>query len=253
MIRASQLSVFYGSRPALREVEVAVEAGEWVAVIGPNGAGKSSLLRALAGLVEFTGEVILNGDALRELSRREIARRVAVVPQNPIIPEGMLVFEYVLLGRTPYIGTFGVEGSRDLRRVRAVLSDLELDSLARRPIQELSGGERQRVVLARALVQDPSVLLADEPVAALDIGHVQGVLELIDRLRRQRQLAVLSALHDLTLAGRYADRLVLLDGGRVVAAGTPSQVLTTDIITAHYHARVGVHQHDGGVVVVPLR
>lgn len=253
MIGASQLSVYYGARPALREVDVEIEAGEWVAVIGPNGAGKSSLLRALAGLVEFTGQVSLQGDDLRGLSRREIARRVAVVPQNPIIPEGMSVFEYALLGRTPYIGTFSVEGPKDLTRVRAVLSELELESLARRSVHELSGGERQRVVLARALVQEPAGLLLDEPVAALDIGHAQGVLELIDRLRCQGRLAVLSALHDLTLAGRYADRLLLLDGGRVVAAGSPAEVLTTETITTHYRAKVGVHQHEGGVVVVPLR
>jgi iron complex transport system ATP-binding protein len=166
----------------------------------------------------------------------------------------MTVADYVTLGRTPYIPYLGMEGSRDLEVVSAVLERLELAPLADRPLGSLSGGEGQRAVLARALAQEAPVLLLDEPTAALDVGHQQQVLELVDELRRERGLTVLSAMHDLTLAGQFAEQLVLLDDGRTVASGPARAVLTEATIRRHYGASVRILvDADGGIAVLPTR
>src|SRR5262249_11116945 len=160
---------------------------------------------------------------LRRMPRRQRARLLATVPQQPTVPPGMSVLDYVLLGRTPYIRPLGRESTSDIGVVERVLGRLDLDGFAARPLETLSGGERQRAFLARALAQGASILLLDEPTSALDIGHQQAVLNLVDELRAEAGLTVLATMHDLSLAGEYADRLVLLAGGRVVATGTPSQ------------------------------
>jgi iron complex transport system ATP-binding protein len=235
-------------------LQAAVDAGEWVTLIGPNGAGKTTALRAIAGLVEHDGRVRLFGDEAAALSRKELARRVAMVPQVPLVPAGITVRDYVLLGRTPYISYFGSERRRDHDAVDAAIEHLDLQPLALRRVDTLSGGERQRATLARALAQDAPLLLLDEPTAALDVGRQQQVLELVDRLRTTRGLTVLSTMHDLTLAGQYADRLLLLDGGRLVASGGADDVLTRALITEHYGAEVEVVDAPGsGFVVVPVR
>jgi iron complex transport system ATP-binding protein len=160
----------------------------------------------------------------------------------------------VLLGRTPYIPSFGTESRRDLAIVASVLDHLDLTGMATRRLDSISGGERQRAVLARALAQQAPVLLLDEPTTGLDVGHQQQVLELVDTLRDDLDLTVVSAMHDLTLAGQFADQLVLLDGGRVAAAGPPATVLTEEVIGRHYHASVRVLEDpSGGTVVVPVR
>ena len=244
----------YHDREVLHGVDLEVMAGEWVVVIGPNGSGKSTLLRVIAGTLDAEGDVSIDGSAVGELPRRAVARLVAVVPQFAIIPSGMKVLDYVLLGRTPYLAPWGSEGTDDVALVERLLGDLDLDGFASREVTELSGGERQMVVLARALAQEARVLLLDEPTTALDIGHQQQVLELVDRLRRERGIAVLGAMHDLTLAGQFADRLVLLFDGALVAAGTPADVLDSAVLTEYYRARISVMTGpDGGPVVVPLR
>ena len=254
MIALDGVSVRLGGAQVLDGVSAFVDDGEWVGVIGPNGAGKTTLLRTVAGLVSYDGRVELRGSEVSSLSRREAARRVALVPQDPLMPREMTVGEYVLLGRTPYVPYLGTEGRNDLEAVERALERLDLRALARRRLGTLSGGERQRAVLARALAQDASILLLDEPTAALDVGRQQQVLEFVDRLRGDGRLTILSAMHDLTLAGQYADRLVLLDGGRVVAAGTAGDVLTGAVISEHYGASVRVVGGErGGVVVVPAR
>src|SRR5207253_4133756 len=161
--------------------------------------------------------------------------------------------EYVLLGRTPHISYLGGESTRDRRVAAAAIERLELDPLAHRLLSTRSGGERQRAVLARALAQEASVLLLDEPTSALDVGHQQQVLELVDALRREHGLAVLSAMHELTLAGQYADRIVLLAAGRIAATGSPREVLTEQALGALYEARVRVIEDGGQFVVVPVR
>ncbi len=198
-----------------------VASGEWIGLIGPNGAGKSSVLRAIAGLLDHEGRIVVDGRPTSELRRRDLARAVAYVPQQPVLPSDMTVVDYVLLGRTAYIGYFGVEGRRDRAICADLVERLELSAFAGRRLGTLSGGELQRLVLARALAQEAPILLLDEPTSALDIGHQQQALELVDRLRRDHGLTVLSAMHDLTLASQFADRLLLLQRGVVVAGARP--------------------------------
>jgi len=249
VIAARDVRVRLGGAEILCGVDLDVADGEWLTVIGPNGAGKSTLLRAVGGLVAYTGSITVGDTSVQRLRRRDLARLLAVVPQSPVIPPGMHVFDYVLLGRTPYLPPLGRESEKDRAVVRDVLARMDLTGFADRPLDTLSGGERQRAVLARALAQGATVLLLDEPTTALDIGHQQDVLELVDQLRRDHGLTVLSTMHDLLIAGEYADRLVLLAAGRVVAAGPPAEVLTEKLLATHYRAAVRVV--DG--LVVPVR
>ena len=249
-----RVSVTLGGARVLSGLSAEVEGGEWVAVIGPNGAGKTTALRAVAGLVPYEGRVRVLEDDAHALARKHLARRVALVPQVPLIPGDITVRAYVLLGRTPHLGYFGTERRKDHHAVDAALAQLDLVAFAGRRLDTLSGGERQRATLARALAQDAPVLLLDEPTAALDMGRQQQVLEIVDELRTSRGLTVVSTMHDLTLAGQYADRLLLVDGGRLVAAGPPDDVLTGALITEHYGAEVEVVDAPGsGFVVVPVR
>jgi cobalamin transport system ATP-binding protein len=234
-------------------VDLDVAEGEWVTVIGPNGAGKSTALRAIGGLLPFEGTVTLNGTPVERLHRRDRAKTVATVTQSPIVPPAMRVFDYTLLGRTPYVPPLGRESAADLATVEEVLAALDLTKFAARRLDTLSGGERQRVFLARALAQGARILLLDEPTSALDIGHQQEVLELIDHLRAERGLTVLATMHDLSTAGEYANRMVLLAAGRVVAAGPPRAVLTETNLATHYRVRVRVIEGDRGPLVVPVR
>ena len=234
-------------------VDLDAADGEWVSVIGPNGAGKTTLLRAIAGLTAADGQVEVGGRPSAGLSTRERSRLVALVPQNPIVPSTMSVLDYVLLGRTPHIPLFGVESPDDVAAAAAVLEQLELSALAGRQLLTLSGGELQRVLLARALAQAAPILMLDEPTTALDVGHQQEVLDLVDDLRATRGLTVVSTMHDLTLAGQYADRLVMLAGGRIVATGSAEEVLTEANVARYYGARVRVLHEPGGIVVLPVR
>ncbi|WP_439676738.1 ABC transporter ATP-binding protein [Embleya sp. MST-111070] len=240
--------------PVLRDVRADVEPGEWVAVIGPNGAGKSTLLKAVAGLLPHVGEITVAGRPVRGLSARELARTIAYTAQNPVVPDQMPVHEYVLLGRTPHLGYLARPGRRDRAIASEVIDRLDLGRFAARDVGRLSGGERQRVVLARALAQQAPVLLLDEPTTALDLGHQQQVLELVDTLRITDGLTVLTTLHDLGVAAQYADRLLMLVGGRAVSSGPAADVLTPDTIAEHYQATVTVDQGpDGRPRVHPVR
>ncbi|MEU4218451.1 ABC transporter ATP-binding protein [Actinoplanes sp. NPDC026623] len=247
------LRVVLGGAVIVHDLDLDVADGEWVTIIGPNGAGKSTALRAIGGLLPFHGDISLGGTALEKLPRRERARTVATVAQSPVVPPGMLVFDYVLLGRTPYVPALGRESASDLAAVDEVLVALDLVDMRARRLDTLSGGERQRAFLARALAQGARTLLLDEPTSALDIGHQQEVLELIDRLRGERGLTVVATMHDLSIAGEYADRMVLLAGGRVVAAGTAREVLTEELLARHYRVRVKVIDGEQGPLVVPVR
>jgi iron complex transport system ATP-binding protein len=252
-ITTSALTVSYNGKRVVENLDLIVAAGSWLALIGPNGAGKTTVLRSVAGLVAFDGEAHIGSLAVKNAARRTLARTIAYVPQRPFLPVGATVTDYVLMGRNPYIGYFSTEGREDLVAVREVLGRLELVAFADRDVASLSGGEAQRVVLARALAQQAPVLLLDEPTSELDVGHQQQVLELVDRLRVEVGLTVLSTMHDLTLAGQYAGDLVLLDRGRAVARGSADEVLRADLIHRHYGASVEVRSNPSGVIVVPTR
>jgi len=253
-ISLRSVSVALDGKRVVDDVDLELAPGEWVTLIGPNGAGKSTLLRAIAGLVSFEGAIELEGEPLEGLRRRDVARRLAFVPQSPLLPPDMTVREYVLLGRTPHIGPFGSESRRDVAAAGRALERLELGPFSERRLHTLSGGEQQRVVLARALAQEAPLLLLDEPTTALDIGRQQQALELVVELREQGPLTVLSAMHDLTLALQYGDRLALLSGGRLVAAGAPEEIATESLLAEHYGADVQVITNGNGpVAVVPRR
>jgi iron complex transport system ATP-binding protein len=253
MILLGDVTVHLGGRAVVDGVDLEVGQGEWVAIIGPNGAGKTTLLRAVAGLVPFSGSIELAGRPAGELRRSEVSRLLAVVPQEPSTPPWMTVGEYVLMGRTPHLGPLAREGARDREAAAQALARLDLLGYEERRLGTLSGGEKQRVVVARALAQEARIVLLDEPTAALDIGHQQQALELLDLLRAESGLTLVAAMHDLTLAAQYADRMVLLDGGRVVADGAPREVLTEALIGRHYEAAIQVVDVDGRVAVVPSR
>ena len=250
----NRLSVAYQpTAPVLREVSLEVAADEWLGLLGPNGAGKSTLLKAIAGLVAHSGYIGLQGVDFASLHHRDRARIVAFVPQEPVMPPGMTVTEYVLLGRTPHLPYLGSEGPHDVAVVRSAVELLDLRLLAHRNVGTLSGGERRRVALARAIAQEADILLLDEPTGALDIGQGQNALELIGYLRKERPMTIITAMHDLTLAGQFADRLLLMAGGRIVADGPAVQVLTAEYIREFYQANVEVVSVNGGVAVLPIR
>jgi iron complex transport system ATP-binding protein len=247
------LSVELGGRPIVTGVDLEVPVGAWTCVIGPNGAGKTTFVHAVAGLLPRRGTVRLWGRALEDLGRRERARKVAVVPQLPAIPEAVTVEQYVLLGRTPHLGLLAAEGPHDLEAVASALERLDLGWAAGRRLETLSGGELRRVVLARALAQEAPLLLLDEPTTGLDLGQQLRVLELVDELRRADGLTVVSTMHDLTLAGRFGRRFALLSGGRLVAEGSRADVLAPHVIAEHYGAAVRViDDAELGWAVVPL-
>ena len=249
---AENVGVRLGQATVLDDVSIGISAGEWIAIVGPNGAGKTTLLSVMAGLLGSSGTVSIDGHNLARLSPRQRARMLAYVPQQPEVPPGMSVNSYVLLSRTPHLSPLGVEGPRDFAIVEEVLDQLDLIGLGHRNLESLSGGELQRCHLARALAQSTPIVFLDEPTASLDLGHQQQALDLIERLRRERQITVVMTMHDLTLAAQYSDRIALLSDGRVVAEGSPSQVLESNHLSTLYRARVKVLKVDDDIVVVPI-
>jgi iron complex transport system ATP-binding protein len=256
ILEAEALTVRYpaATRPALAGVSCRVHASELVAVAGPNGSGKTTLVRALSGLVQpEAGVVRVQSRALAEWGRSELARVLAVVPQREEIVFPLRVDEAVMLGRYARLGSLAAPGAADRAAVRSALERCDADALAARSIDALSGGEWQRVRLARALAQEPAVLVLDEPTASLDVRHEMELLELIRRLVDQG-LAGLVITHELNLAARYADRILLLSEGRVVAEGTPAEVLVESTLSRVFEWPVAVTTWcDGSPQVVPLR
>jgi iron complex transport system ATP-binding protein len=253
-LEAQQVTFSFNGTPVLDRVDLCLDPGRMVGVIGPNGAGKSTLVRLLSRLlVPAGGSVRLNGHGLAHWRPADLARVLAVVPQDPELPAAFTAWEMVLMGRTPYLGWMGRESERDRDIVRQAMEETGIWHLAHRLISQLSGGERQRVIVARALAQQPRVLLLDEPTAHLDINHQVETLSLIARLVRQRDLAALAIFHDLNLAAQYCDELVLLNSGQVEARGMPAQVLTPALLKRVYGIEVVVmpHPQNGLPTVIP--
>ena len=250
---AQNLFFAYDGRPVLKEVSLAVEAGEFVGLIGANGSGKTTLLRALLGLLKASGEARLCGDSLWTLDRQEIARRATMVHQDTRVDFAFTSRDIVAMGRTPYLGRFKPEGASDKEAIARAMRETGTTELAERPVTELSGGERQRVHLARALAQETLVILLDEPTANLDLAHQFEALELVRGFTRAGG-AALAAIHDLTLASRFCDRLLLLSGGEIVAAGAPAVVITEENLEKHFALRARVKRDDetGAMIIHPL-
>ncbi len=240
LLNANTISMRWDGRSVLDRVSLQIRPGEFVGLIGPNGAGKTTLLRLLAKLLEPTGGVVLlEGTALTALSQRAVAKMVAVVPQATSTEFAFPALEVVLMGRHPHLGRFHAETAGDYRIAREAMTFTETLPFAERPVTELSSGERQRVIMARALAQQPQVLLLDEPTANLDLCHQIQVLDLVRRLVRGG-LATVAALHDLELASRYCERLVLLKAGVVLADGPPAEVLTVKRLAEAFGVRASV-------------
>ena len=253
-VEVAQLSVNAGSTVLVSNVTLGIEEGTWCTIVGPNGAGKTTLVEAIAGLrTPSKGSVSISGTMLQEMNERTRARTIALVPQHPIVPGGMSVYDYVALGRTPYHGLFHAASAGDRRAVESVLERLTLAEFRDRDVLTLSGGERQRMVLGRALAQSTMVIVLDEPITGLDLRHQMDLLELLKSEVAESGLTVVATLHDLTLAGQFADRLVLLDHGEVVLDGPAGDVIRSSALAACYGMTLRVVDVDGADVVVPVR
>jgi iron complex transport system ATP-binding protein len=253
-VAVTGLTVRADGRDLVSGVSLSVESGTWCTIIGPNGAGKTTLVEAVAGLRRVSaGEISLEGRAVGGLSERARAKILSLVPQHPEIPAGMTVREYVALGRTAHHGLLRGASVHDWTVVDGVLRRLALDEFAGRDVVTLSGGERQRMVLGRALAQSAPVMVLDEPITGLDLRHQIELLELLKKEVAQGGLSVLATLHDLTLAGQFADRLVLLDRGRVVLDGRAADVIRSPELSVAYQMALRVVEVDGTDVVVPAR
>lgn len=242
-IVASHLNVRLGSRQVLRDLALTMKAGSWVGLIGPNGSGKTTFLRTLAGLLDYDGSLALRGTEIRDWRPKQLARTLAFVRQSTSVDFDFTVSDFVLLGRVPYGGLLGGFSEDDRQRLSDVLEQTDLTGFGGRSIQRLSGGEQQRAVLAQALLQQPTVLLLDEPTSHLDVEHQFRLLSLVDEHASARDLTVISSFHDLELASRFADTLVVLSGGEVAAAGPPASVLTPDLLRDVFRVRARVEAH----------
>jgi iron complex transport system ATP-binding protein len=255
LLNVDCVSFTYGLIEAVHDLSFSVAGGEVFGLLGPNGSGKSTVVRLLSRVLSpRAGWVRFAGRDLETYSREELARQVAVVPQETHIELPFSVLEVVLMGRSPHLGRFGFERESDVAIAYQVMEQTGVRDLATREIHELSGGERQRVILARALAQQPRVLLLDEPTAFLDIRHQVEVYDLVRTLSRQNGLTVVAVLHDLNLAALYCDCLALLKSGQVFCQGTPEQVLTYTNIKAVYETEVyiGLNDITGKVHILPL-
>ncbi len=230
-LRAEGVRLSYDDRTIIDGLSLSVPDGKVTVIVGPNACGKSTLLRALARLLRpSSGHVILDGEQIHRLPTKEVARRLGLLPQTPIAPEGILVVDLVARGRTPHQKLFQQWSESDERAVRSALEATSSMELAGRSVDELSGGQRQRVWIALTLAQETDLLLLDEPTTFLDIAHQIDVLDLVERLNREQQRTVVLVLHDLNLACRYADHIVAMRDGEIVAEGAPVEVVTADLV-----------------------
>ncbi len=251
-LTASHITVHAERQRVVDDTTLSLSAGTWHTIVGPNGAGKTSLVEAVAGVRRLTsGRVEVFGHDVHTLREASRARQIAFVPQQPVVPTGMSVAEYVGLGRTPHRGVMRIGRDDDQQIVREVLSRVGIESFARRDVGSLSGGERQRVVLARALAQHTLVLVLDEPTTGLDVRHQVEILDLVRREVDECGLAVVATLHDLSLAAQFSDVLSVMSAGRLVTTGRPADVLRSRELAECYGVDFRVVEVDGSDVAVP--
>ncbi len=257
-IIATSLHAAYGSLPVLQDVSFAVPKGEFFIVIGPNGSGKTTLLKILSAIIPFNrGNLEIAGAPIGKYSRRSLARIIALVPQS--VPEDLpfTVRELILMARAPRMGLLGLERDEDIRLAEEAMAFTGVESLAGRKMDQLSGGERQRVFIARAICQEPQIILLDEPTAALDLAHQVRVMDLMEKLREEKGLTVVMVSHDINLAAMYGNRLMLLKKGRIVKMGLPAEVLTFKTLEEAYECPLLVDESPLGnfqrVTLVPRK
>ena len=253
-LHTENLTVGYGDEPVVHDLTLAVRDGRVTTIIGPNGCGKSTLLRAMARLLRpSSGSVLLDGRPVHRVHTREVARRMALLPQSPVAPEGLLVRDLVGRGRHPHQRWFSQWSPEDERIVELALELTDTAGLRDRPLDQLSGGQRQRAWIAMTLAQETELLLLDEPTTYLDLAHQVEVLDLVARLNRERDRTVVMVLHDLNLAARYSDVIVVMNDGAVVAEGTPGEVFTPELLAETFglDAAVLPDPRTGLPIVVP--
>ncbi len=244
MLKLENISLGYGKQKILSDINLSASRGEMLGIIGPNGSGKSTMIRGICRLLTpQTGCVFINEKDVSHISRIELARLVAVVPQAPNLPDTFTAFEIVLMGRTPHLARFRFEGRTDFEIAWQAMEITNTQSLAERTMDQLSGGQKQLLTIARALAQEPKLILLDEPTAHLDINYQTETLDFIRGLCLKQNLAAVAVLHDLNLAAQYCDRLVLLNKGCIHAEGSPQEVITEENINVVYGANVSVHPH----------
>jgi len=238
------LVVCYGERTVLHDISLRIGDGDIFIIIGPNGSGKTTLLKAMAGLLPpASGRITLLGKAIGDYTRRDFARHVALVPQQLPVDFPFTVAEVVLMGRAPHLGLLRIEDKVDMGLAQAAMEFTDVSHLAGRRLDQLSGGERQRVIIARAICQQPEIILLDEPTASLDPAHQVKIMDLMERLRRERRTTIVMVSHDLNLAAMYGDRLLLLKEGRIQMDGEPGEVLTRERLEQCYGCGMLVDRH----------
>jgi iron complex transport system ATP-binding protein len=238
-IDAQELSFAYEATTVLKNVSFRASIGEYFVIIGPNGSGKTTLLKLMAGLLKVqSGRLKVFGQPVQDIRRRALARTVAIVPQVGAFEFPFRVGEFVLMGRAPHQGILGLENREDLRVARQAMTFTGVEHLASRRMDRLSGGERQRVVIARAVCQQPRIILLDEPTAFLDLAHQAQIMDLMERLRQENGVTVVMVSHDVNLASMFGSRLLLLAGGNILAVGKPEDVIDADLLERAYGCRL---------------
>ena len=244
ILTLEQASFGYGNQTVIKCVTMHTQPGELLGIIGPNGSGKTTLLRGLSGLVKPSrGKALLNDIPLDKLKRQKIAQKIALVPQNTVLPELFTAMEIVLMGRTPHLGLLSHESDNDTRIVMAAMDTTQTLHLAGRRVNQLSGGEKQRLIIARAITQEAEIILLDEPTASLDINYQVEIFNFLRKLCDEKGISIVAALHDLNLASQYCDRLILLQDGRINRQGTPEQVIKTESVAEVFAADIQVYHH----------
>ncbi|REE94513.1 iron complex transport system ATP-binding protein [Paenibacillus taihuensis] len=244
MIEAKQVVKRIGNRDILQEISFSVGIGRMYGIIGPNGAGKTTLLQLLSGTdAPTSGEVLFQGQAITSIKRKDLAKRVAVLQQGGIPAAAFTVREVVQMGRFPFQNWLGEESADSEQLIDDAIETMGLTALANRQVDQLSGGERQRVALAKVMVQEPELLLLDEPTTYLDIGYQVQLLDTVKRWQQERQLTVIAVLHDLNLAAHYCDELLVLQHGRTAADGPPSAIMKPELILDVFGARAVILPH----------
>jgi iron complex transport system ATP-binding protein len=241
MIHCDHLEFSYNGTPILRDITFDIQPGEFLGIIGPNGSGKTTLLKLISGLLDYTqGGMTLEGTEIKKMSRKVIAQKIAILPQETHIPFSFSALEVVLMGRAPHLGTFSFETEADVNIAMTAMQLTEVDHLKHRSINDLSGGEKQRVILARALAQQSPILLLDEPTAHLDIKHQIDIHNLVKKLNQEKKMTVVNILHDLNLASLYCHKVIMLKAGRIAHYGTPEAVMTKEAIEDVFDTQVQV-------------
>jgi len=247
MIRIENLTFSYNDkeqRPVLEAINLQINSGEFFGIIGPNGSGKTTLFKLILGFLKpDSGTIKIEGDNLRDIRRKEIARKVSAVMQDFLPAYDFTVQEIVHMGRTPYLGLFSGEEEKDYRIVREVIEETELSGFEEKTFSRLSGGEKQRVLIAKCFAQKTPILLLDEFVSHLDLGHIQQLVQRVSQKNKKENVTVLGIFHDINTASLYCDRLAVLNEGKIVKTGPPAQVIDEEMLTRVYNAKGFVIQH----------